>query len=67
VRPVTLLVVSLAVLALGAVLTAATSRVNETSLDGKAGAGRIAAAVAVLADAAGVVGVGVAIVLLLKG
>jgi len=66
-RPVTLLVVSLAVLALGAVLTVATSRVNETRLEGKASPGRIAAAIAVLADAAGVVGIGVAIVLLLKG
>ena len=51
----------------GVVLTAATSRVNATSLDGPTGAGRIAAGIAVLADVAGIVGVGVAIALLVKG
>jgi len=62
-----LLFVSFIVLGVGVVLTAATSRVNATSLDSTMGAGRVAAAIAVLADVAGVIGVGVAIVLLLKG
>ena len=65
--PLALLFVSLIVLGVGVVLTAATSRESETALDGAMGAARIAAAIAVLADIAGVVGTGVAIVLLLKG
>ena len=65
--PIWLLFVSFIVLCVGVVLTAATSRVNATSLDSPIGPGRIAAAIAVLADTAGVVGAGVAIVLLLKG
>lgn len=65
--PIALLFVSLVVLAVGLVLTAATSRANETALDSTMGAARIVAAIAVLADVAGVVGAGVAVVLLLKG
>jgi ABC-type Zn uptake system ZnuABC Zn-binding protein ZnuA len=67
VSPIALLFVSLVVLAVGLVLTAATSRANETALDSTMGAARIVAAIAVLADVAGVVGAGVAVVLLLKG
>jgi len=67
VSPLGLLFVSLVVLGVGVILTAATSRVSETTLDSTLGAGRIAAAIAVLADVAGVVGAGIAIVLLLKG
>jgi ABC-type Zn uptake system ZnuABC Zn-binding protein ZnuA len=67
VSPIALLFVSLVVLAVGLVLTAATSRANETALDSTRGAARIVAAIAVLADVAGVVGAGVAVVLLLKG
>lgn len=65
--PLALLYVSLVVLGVGVVLTAATSRQSETALDGGMGAARIAAAIAILADIAGVVGAGVAVVLLLKG
>ena len=65
-RPITLLIASLALLGIGVVLTVATSRTNETTIDGKFGAGRITAAIAVLIDAAGVVGIGVAIALLLS-
>ena len=65
--PLGLLFVSLVVLGVGLILTAATSRVNATALDSTMGAGRIAAAIAVLADVAGVVGAGVAVVLLLRG
>ena len=67
--PLGFLFVSFLVLCVGVgvVLTAATSRVNATSLDGPTGAGRIAAGIAVLADVAGIVGVGVAIALLVKG
>jgi hypothetical protein len=67
VSPLGFLFVSFLVLCVGVVLTAATSRVNATSLDGPMGAGRIAAGIAVLADVAGIVGVGVAIALLVKG
>jgi hypothetical protein len=67
VSPLALLFVSLVVLAIGVVLTAATSRQNETALDGAMGAARIAAIIAVLADVAGVVGVGVAVVRLMNG
>jgi len=67
VSPLALLFVSLVVLGVGLILTAATSRESETALDGAVGVARVVAAIAVLADIAGVVGAGVAIVLLLKG
>jgi len=57
---------SVAVLGLGAVLWAKTSRVSETTIDRRFGAGRIAA-IAVLATAAGVAATGVAVVLLVTG
>ena len=65
--PLALLFVSLVVLGVGLILTAATSRESETALDGAVGVARVVAAIAVLADIAGVVGAGVAVVLLLKG
>ena len=65
--PFALLFWSVVVLAVGIVLTVATSRANETALDSTMGVARIVAAIAVLADVAGVVGTGVAVVLLLKG
>jgi hypothetical protein len=58
---------SVAVLGLGAVLWAKTSRVSETTIDRRFGAGRIAAAIAVVATAAGVAATGVAVVLLVTG
>jgi hypothetical protein len=67
VSPLALLFVSLVVLGVGLILTAATSRESETALDGAVGVARVVAAIAVLADIAGVVGAGVAVVLLLKG
>jgi hypothetical protein len=67
VSPFALLFVSLVVLGVGLILTAATSRESETALDGAVGVARVVAAIAVLADIAGVVGAGIAIVLLLKG
>jgi hypothetical protein len=65
--PVVLLVGSLAVLGIAAVLTSATTRVNEVRIERVLSAGRVMAGVAILASIAGVVGAGIAAYFLLRG
>ena len=64
--PVALLLGSLAVLGIGWVLTLATTRTNEVTIEPVLSRGRVLAAVAVLADVAGAVGTCVAIYLLVS-
>jgi len=63
---IALLGVSLGVLCVGAVLAAISTRVNVTAVDRGMTAGRVAALVGLAAIAAGIVGAGVAITLLLR-
>jgi hypothetical protein len=65
--PVALLIGSLALLAIGSVLTLATARTNEVRIEPVLGRGRVLAAIAIFADVAGIVGTCIAIYLLVRG
>jgi hypothetical protein len=65
--PVALLIGSLVVLGIGSVLTLATARTNEVTIEPVLSRGRILAAVAIVADVAGIVGTCIAIYFLVSG
>jgi hypothetical protein len=67
VSSIALLGVSFGVLCIGAVLAARSTRVNVTAVERGITPGRVTALVGLLAIGTGIVGVGIAIALLLRG